>query len=404
MRGSRSGSASAPRGPHAAATLGFSPGLNVLLQRRREWLIGRRLGLLSHRAAVAPGGRPSAEVLHDDPDIVLAALFGPEHGFAGDAAAGAPVPDAVHPQWGIPIYSLYGSAHRPTPAMLDTVDLLLVDVQDLGARPYTYGSTLRSLIEAAAAAGKPVIVADRPVPLQGVADGPLLDPVMESFVGFLPTPMVHGLTPGETAQWLRSRLGLTLDLRVVPYEAAEPGPCLWPDWVPPSPRIVSRAAARCYPVTVAGEALPALDYGSGTDMPFQVLGSPWLDGDALVEAVAASGLPGIQAQPHVYRAAAGPLAGMRLRGIRLTPRPGPGFRPVQAAVCLLSAAQTLMGKDRLWRTPGTRPEFFDKLFGTSGVREALLDGDSGAVVAARWEPQLAGFRAECSPFLLYEGP
>lgn len=383
---------------------GFRPGIDALLGIHRDWIAGRRIGLVSHTAAVDLAGVTTAERLLRAGDVVLSALFGPEHGFGGRAAAGESAPDYIHSEWRIPVYSLYGERRRPTAGMLASLDGLVFDIQDLGARPYTYVSTLRLVLEAAAEARKPLVVADRPVPLPRASDGPVLDPDCASFVGLVPAPMQYGLTPGETALWLRSTLALDVDIRVAPLtnyaRDAVPGPD-WPPWVPPSPRIRSWESACLFTATVAGEALPALDYGSGTELSFQVLGAPWMNRDETISALDALALPGVQFDPCDYGAASGIHKGLLLHGIRMRITDGATFSPVRTAVSVLSTLQSLYGKERLWDAPGTRPGFFDKLFGTTTVRESLQAGESGAEIAARWRPDLLRFEATRSDVMLY---
>ncbi len=377
----------------------LTPGVDTLLGKHASWLQGKRVGLVSHAAAVDARGLSSAERLHQAHDMKLAALFGPEHGFSGIAAAGELTPDGLHSAWGIPIFSLYGETRKPTPAMLDTVDVLVVEFQDLGARPYTYVSTLRLVLEAAAGAGKPVIVADRPVPLPLGADGPLLDPTFETFVGFIPGPMQTGLTPGETARWLVRALGLNLDLRVSEMEGyhreTERQPS-WPPWVPPSPRIRSWESACLFTSTVFGEALPALDYGSGTELSFQLIGAPWLEARRLIGC-----LDGINLVPTRYTAKSGLYAGQELDGARLMISDYAAFKPVETSVKLLAAIQELYGPSALWEAPGTRLEWFDKLYGTDTVRLALQGGVPADAIIAGWQPGLAAFSAETREHRLY---
>ena len=380
-------------------------GLDTLLSEHPEWLAGRRVGLVSHRAAVDASGVTTAERLRGAAGVNLVALFGPEHGFAGAAAAGERTSDYIHETWRIPVFSLYSDRRQPTAEMLSLVDVLVYDVQDLGARPYTYVATLKLVLEAAAACRKPVVIADRPVPLARSADGPALDRRCESFVGCVPTPMQYGLTPGETALWLRFALALDLDLNVATLDrysrCREPHPD-WPPWVPPSPRIRSWESACLFTATVAGEALPALDYGSGTELSFQLLGAPWLDAAATIAALEPLALPGVGFEPQAYEGKTGRYAGARLAGLRLRVTDYASFRPVRTCVAILSTLQALYGRERLWAAEGTRPDFFDKLFGTATVREALLDGETGAQIANRWRPDLDRFLAARAPFILYQ--
>ncbi len=385
----------------------FKLGLDALLENCPDWLENRRVGLVSHAAAVDARGVTSAEKLHRVEGMQLTSLFGPEHGFAGLAAAGELTQDESHAVWGIPIYSLYGETRKPTRVMLDNVDTLIVEFQDLGARPYTYVSTLRLILEAAAETGKTVIVADRPVPLPLSIDGPLLDPAFETFVGLIPGPMQYGMTPGETARWLVEALGLPLDLRVSPMQGyfregvRQPA---WPEWIPPSPRIRSWESACLFTSTVFGEALPALDYGSTTPHSFQIIGAPWLDAKRLLEELNKAPLPGIRFEPIRYVAMTGLHKGIHLDGLRLVITDYGTFRSVSTAVTLLARIQTLYGASSLWDAPGTRLEWFDKLFGTDTVRRSLQANTPAPEIIASWQPALDRFKATKNRHLLYTPP
>ena len=185
-----------------SSTQKFSTGIDVLLAQHRTCLRGRRVALLSHQAALCRDGATSAQRLHAELGKGLVALFGPEHGFLGQAGAGVATHTRHHPDWKIPVYSLYGACRKPTPAMLRNVDVVVCDLQDLGARCYTYLATLRNMLEAAAENDLQVIVTDRPIPLPKIVDGPMLEPAHVSFVGPAEMPMATGMTQAESAQWL----------------------------------------------------------------------------------------------------------------------------------------------------------------------------------------------------------
>lgn len=386
---------------------GLLTGMDVLIDDHLDWIRGARVGLLSHQAAVNRTGTPSSVRLHATSGVHLAALFGPEHGFAGKAGAGVLTADERHPEWRIPVFSLYGDRRAPTADMLETIDVLVVELQDLGARPYTYVSTLRLALEAAAACRKPIIVADRPIPLPLAPDGPQLDPALTSFVGMIPAPMQYAMTPAETACWLRGILNLNLDLRIAPmrcYHRDATRLPSWPPWIPPSPRIRSWDAACLFTATVFGEALPSLDYGSGTELAFQVVAAPWLDPASLITRFSQAPAPGIKLTPCQFTSASGLYKGRSLSGVRLTITDHHAFRPVATSVILLDHIRQLGGHNALWAVPGTRPEWFDKLYGTSRVRESLQAGVPASDIIDSWRAGLAAFEAERSTHLLYPLP
>ena len=324
-----------------------------------EWLAGRRVGLVAHPASLTSNGCHSAEFLHDA-GANLVALFGPEHGFFGRGGAGEKIADAAHASWDIPIFSLYGETRAPTAAMLALVDVFVFDIQTIACRAYTYVSTLRLLMEACAAHDKTLIVADRPDPLMLTPpDGPQLDPDCASFVGLVPTPFCYGMTPGETALFLKQTLNLeTLDLRVAPCQRLSRSQSLahiYSSWAATSPAIVSLKNALCFPLTVFLEALPMLDHARGTPLAFQCIGSPHAD----LSNLELPPFPGLHVAPTEYP----DKTGHQLRGLRFEVTDPTAFHPATAAFELISALEKHLGP-ALWDFPGSRPDFYAKLWGT----------------------------------------
>ena len=255
----------------------------------RRPLAGRRVALLAHPASVTRDLTHTLDALAKLPDIRLTAAFGPQHGLRGDKQDNMiESPDFVDPRLGIPVYSLYGEVRRPSAAMMDSFDVLLLDLQDLGCRIYTFITTLRYMLEAAATHGKAVWILDRPNPAGRPVEGLRLRPGWESFVGAGPLPMRHGLTMGELARWFCAELRLDVELEVVGMEqwspAAAPG-YGWPlqerSWVNPSPNAPNLSMARCYAGTVMLEGT-TLSEGRGTTRPLELFGAPDIDADALL--------------------------------------------------------------------------------------------------------------------------
>ncbi len=250
----------------------------------RKPLWGRRVALLGHPASMTTGGLHSLDALMALNELNIVAAFGPQHGMRGDKQDNmVETPNEIDPRYGIPIYSLYGEVRDPTPEMIDSFDVLLVDLQDIGTRIYTYVTTLVYLIRACAAAGKALWVLDRPNPVGRPIEGSLLEPGWESFVGAGPIMMRHGLTLGELAKWFVDHLGVDLDLHIVAMEGYRPteGPGYgWPilelSWVNPSPNASSLNMARCFPGTVLLEGT-TLSEGRGTTSALELVGAPDLD-------------------------------------------------------------------------------------------------------------------------------
>jgi uncharacterized protein YbbC (DUF1343 family) len=363
---------------------GWQNGIDKLLLDGGKKLRGKRIGLIAHPASVDAGGCPTATRLMGLPGVKLAALFSPEHGFFGIAGAGDHVVSVRHPSWNIPVHSLYGQTRRPTAEMLAGLDAVIYDLQDLSIRCYTYVSTLRYVMEEAAQCGVAVIVTDRTNPLAGMVDGPMLESDFESFVGCFPGPLVYGLTSGEAARWLKKSLKLDVDLQVVPSSGLRRVAAFSSHrWISPSPSIRYVRTAWCYPITVGFEALPAIDHGRQTLMPFELIGAPAIDEKKLAALLLKEKLPGLVFHPVVYE-----NAGKIYNGVRVVVTDPTAYRPVATAVAILSVLQKMIGQNKLWNTKGSRPEFFDQLFGTDSVRKAIQSGKSLKSLSRNWKPSI----------------
>lgn len=259
----------------------------------RRPLAGKRIALLAHPASVTRDLTHSLDALAQLPDLKLTAAFGPQHGLRGDKQDNmVESPDFVDPVHGIPVFSLYGEVRRPTDAMMNTFDVLLIDLQDLGCRIYTFITTLRYVLEAAAKHRKSVWVLDRPNPAGRPVEGTLLRDGWESFVGAGPLPMRHGLTMGELARWFVATLKLDVDCQVIEMDGWQPDAAPgygWPperSWVNPSPNAPNLSMARCYPGTVMLEGT-TLSEGRGTTRPLELFGAPDIDTNAILRKMSA---------------------------------------------------------------------------------------------------------------------
>lgn len=376
------------------------PGIDRLLHECRDFLEGN-VALVCHAASVTSTGEHSSVALRKLLGRRLACLFGPEHGVQSKAGAGQWVDHQVHPRWKIPIYSLYGTTRRPTREMLEGISTLVFDLQDIGARPYTYVSTLREVLEAAAEFGCRVVIADRPAALANIVDGPMLDARFDSFVAHIPAPVVYGMTPGETALWLKGALKLNVEVLVARcagyHRQARPRY----RWVPPSPAIVSWESALCFPITVFFEAIPTLDHGRGTPTPFQTIASPRLDWLSLLERLRKHELRGVTFEGCSYIARMGLYAGQPVQGLKLNVVHPRRYEPVKTAICLIEELTNLLGPAAIWGCRESRPEFFDKLMGTDRVRVALQKGVPAESLFADWNKQTFNFKKTRESLLLY---
>ncbi len=284
-------------------------GIDVLEAQNFEALQGLRVGLLTHGAGIDSRGVPTWKVLYDHPNVNLTALYGPEHGIDGKAKAEEYVPSTTHPETGVPVYSLYGPTRKPTPEMLRGIDILVVDLQDIGVRSYTYVSAMRLAMEACFEQGIPVMVLDRPNPLGGLkVDGPPLDKHLMSYVGSFRVPYVHGLTIGELALMAKNIPGwMDVDeevqkngkLYVVPMKGWRRS-MLWPNtglrWVPTSPAIPDFSAAVGYAMTGLGCQLGGFRHGYGEGYPFRLLNYYKKDPVLVARTLNSLALPGLRFQ------------------------------------------------------------------------------------------------------------
>ncbi len=370
-------------------------GIDVLRDEGFAQLRGARVALLTNRTGRARDGARTIDLLHQSPEVDLRLLLGPEHGLGGDADG--PVADARDAPTGLPIYSLYGDTRRPTGRMLGGVDTVVVDLQDAGARFYTYAATMAYVMEAAAEWGLRVVVLDRPNPITGAAvEGPLQDAGQTGFTGYLPLPVRHGMTLGELARLFNAEREIGAQLEVVPLRGWRRN--LWFDetgltWVDPSPNLRTVTQAALYPGIGAIEGAN-LSVGRGTDTPFERLGAPWIDGPALAARLNARRLPGVRAYPVTFTPAAGPYAGQSCSGIHLIVTDRDALRPVRLGVEIAAALHERHGAqfeiDRTLR-----------LLGSLEILQRIEDGEDPAAIAAAWAAAEQAWRARRAPYLLY---
>jgi len=361
---------------------------------------GRRIGLVTHAAGVTSRGYSTAAALARSGKVRLTALFAPEHGLEGTYDAGEAVPTIPSRT---PVYSLYGSNFRPTRQMLSRVDVLVVDLQDAGVRPFTYASTMAMVMTAARDARKPVVILDRPNPLGGTTvDGPVLKPGFRSFIGIYPTPYVHGMTMGELARLYNREFGVGAQLTVIPMDGwtrrmrwAETGL----EWVNPSPGITGPDVAITYAATGPTEGTNLWN-GVATESRFQVVLASWIeDATPLVESLNRRGLPGVIFTPSAMPY---PRTGAIWRGVRLNVIDPARFLPSTTFIHILAEIRRLHGDGLVFKRPGRGPYPFDLVWGTSAVREAIIGGDSAKAIVARWQPGLERFKKLRESYLLYK--
>ena len=389
-------------------------GAQVLADSTFKALVGRRVAVLTNQTGRVYGEH-LVDALHRAPDVTLTAILGPEHGFRGDVEAGLKVRGSVDPSTGVPVYSLYGKTRKPTPKMLRDVDVLVFDIQDIGARFYTYISTMGLAMQAAAEAGIAFIVLDRPNPLGGdYVSGFTLEPRFTSFVGQYPIPIVHGLTAGELAHMIKGESWLDglgrLDLQVVRCAGWQRA-MRWPQtelrWVATSPNIPTYRSALVYPgIGMVGET-QLVNEGRGTPEPFTRFGAPWLNAKRLARRLNALSLPGVQFNVVSYtprsiaNVAAQPLFGGRsINGVALQIVDGRRIEPLEVGMhvlALLVDEARRSGVKRLFAKPG----WFHYIAGTKRLHRMLIKGTPGQAIVRSWRQEVAEFSRKRTPYLLY---
>jgi uncharacterized protein YbbC (DUF1343 family) len=385
-------------------------GLEVLIREKLHLLAGRRLGLVSQAAAVLPDLTGIVDALLSPEatgaGVRLTALFGAEHGFGGAALDGDAVDDMVDRRTGLPVYSLYGEVKEPTPAMLAELDGLLIDFQDAGSRYYTFLATLFYVLRAAANAGLPVFLLDRPNPINGInIEGPLVEPGMESLVGIAPIPIRHGMTMGELALYMNNIFALGADLTVIPMQGWQRS--MWFDetglpWAPPSPAMPHLSTATVYPGMCLLEGTNVSE-GRGTALPFEVAGAPWLDGHSLAAQLNRLALPGVRFRQHTFKPTAGKFAGQVCEGVQVHVLDRSVFRPVLTGLHVLAACRELALDSFAFLPPYLEgsPPHMDLLAGSAGLRAYLEAGLPVDELTGQWAPEVMKFEEQRKPFLLY---
>ena len=380
-------------------------GIEVLLSDSLHLVQGKNVGLLTNHTGIywtSDGIVGSTiDALYEANNVDLVALYAPEHGIRGQEQAGAAIDSGRDERTGVPIHSLYGEVRKPTPAMLEGVDVLLFDMQDIGARYYTYVSTMALAMEAAGEQDIPFIVLDRPNPVRGdVVQGNLLKPGYETFVGMYPVPMRHGMTAGELAQLYVGEFGLEVDLHVVPLDG-------WTrdmtfdqtqlPWVPPSPNMPSLESALAYPGTCLFEGTP-ISVGRGTDRAFQWVGAPWLDGVQLAQSLNGYGINGVRFESTTFtprNAGDRKFEGQEVSGVLLIPE-STDYDASKAAVAMLLETYSMSGDNWLWAEA-----HFDRLAGTDSLRLSIETGADFAELTSAWDSETQAFEQLRSPYLIY---
>jgi len=376
-----------------------SIGADVLLAERMDIVSGKRVAIVTNHSARVAGQHLVDALLQRG--VAVKRLFGPEHGIRGVAAPGETILDTLDVTTGVPVVSLYGNINKPSPAMLADIDLLLYDIQDVGARFYTYISTMALCMEAAAERGIPFVVLDRPDPLGGICvDGPVLEDSLRSFVGIAPIPVVYGLTIGELARLLAGErmLAGVPDLMVVPMRGWR-REMRWEEtglpWIAPSPNIPSPETAIVYPATCFLEATN-LSEGRGTRAPFQILGAPFVDGARLAGALTGLGLPGVEFDSISFTPVTSKHTGVLCHGVFLKVVDAARFEPVTTGLHILREVERLHPRDFTLKR-----RWFVRLMGSAAVYDRFARGEQISTIRSSWIEETRKFGEMREKYFLY---
>ncbi len=384
-------------------------GCEVMLESPPSWLRSMRLGLLCNQASVTGSFDPLGPLIKGAGGR-LECLFSPQHGFCAEKQANMiESSDGWNESLSLKVFSLYGAQRQPTPEMLEGIDAILIDLQDVGTRVYTYGTTMGLCIEAAARAGIKVVVLDRPNPVNGLdLEGNVLDECYGSFVGRYPIPMRHGLTMGELARFIVSALGIECDLEVIPMAGWRRG-AFFADtglpWIFPSPNMPSWQTALLYPGMVLLEGTN-ISEGRGTTLPFQLFGAPFFDQKEIVRRLRRQGvLDGLVLRPVCYEPTFDKWRGQTCAGFQIHITEPARLRSYRFTLALLQVLLQVHGDQFRWLPPPYEYEYvklpIDILFGDGTTREALEAGRDIGEIEESWKPGLSAYREKMASCLLY---
>jgi uncharacterized protein YbbC (DUF1343 family) len=383
-------------------------GVDVIIANSSSYLKGKKSALLANQASVTSGLQPTASALISQ-GVNLVALFGPQHGYRGYTQANMIEWNGyIHPTLGIPVYSLYGQSRKPKNSILSQIDVLIIDLQDIGARPYTYLWTAMLAMEGCTEAGAEVVVLDRPNPLGGEkVEGPVPKEDFKSFVGLFPLAMRHGLTIGEALRWIDESGSRDCDLKIIPMEGWNRN--LYYDqtklpWIMPSPNMPTLEAAMIYPGTVMLEGTN-ISEGRGTTRPFEMVGAPWIESEKFAGELSRSGLNGVYFRPIYFRPTWDKYKGEICGGacIHITERES--FCPVRCGATIIEIISANYPQYFQWKSPPYEYEYqklpIDVITGSSTFRTTTDSRKSLTDLFDEWDREACGFKEERQRFLLY---
>ncbi|WP_434060447.1 exo-beta-N-acetylmuramidase NamZ family protein [Peribacillus frigoritolerans] len=378
-----------------------SPGIEVLLKEEKDVLSGKKVGLITNPTGIDSKLTSIVDLLNDDPDINLTALFGPEHGVRGDAQAGASVEYYMDEKTGLPVYSLYGKTKKPTPEMLKDVEVLVFDIQDVGTRYYTYIYTMAYAMEAAKENDIPFIVLDRPNPQGGESvDGPILEPEFSSFVGLYPIPLKHGMTVGELATLFNKEFKIGADLKVIKMKGWKRDMDYEETGLPfvlPSPNMPTVSTTFVYPATGLIEGTNVSE-GRGTTKPFELIGAPYINSDELAGKLNALRLPGVKFRAASFTPTFSKHAGKLSHGVEIYITDREEFKAVPTGLHIIKTIQDLYPADFEFLAAKN----FNLLIGNGWVMSRIEEGSSVNEIMKEYQAKQDAFKKVRKNYLLYK--
>ncbi|MEV5116797.1 DUF1343 domain-containing protein [Peribacillus frigoritolerans] len=378
-----------------------SPGIEVLLKEEKNVLSGKKVGLITNPTGIDSKLTSIVDLLHDDPDINLTALFGPEHGVRGDAQAGASIEYYIDEKTGLPVYSLYGKTKKPTPEMLKDVEVLVFDIQDVGTRYYTYIYTMAYAMEAAKENDIPFIVLDRPNPQGGESvDGPVLEPEFSSFVGLYPIPLKHGMTVGELATLFNKEFKIGADLKVIKMKGWKRDMDYDDTGLPfvlPSPNMPTVSTTFVYPATGLIEGTNVSE-GRGTTKPFELIGAPYINSDELAGKLNALRLPGVKFRAASFTPTFSKHAGKLSHGVEIYITDREEFKAVPTGLHIIKTIQDLYPGDFEFLAANN----FNLLIGNGWIMSRIKEGSTVNEILKEYQVKQDAFKKVRKNYLLYK--
>jgi uncharacterized protein YbbC (DUF1343 family) len=383
----------------------FRLGVEVLLEDRIDLIKDKRVGLITNPTGVDKDVTSIVDLFHNNPNVELTALYGPEHGVRGDAQAGQYVEKYIDEKTGVPVYSLYGATKKPTPEMLSNVDVLIFDIQDVGARFYTYIYTMALAMEAAKENNIPIIILDRPNPISGTkVEGPVLEDKYSSFIGEYPIPVRHGMTVGELAQLFNNEFEIGADLTVVEMEGWKRS--MYYDETPlefvlPSPNMPTLDSTLVYPGAALIEGTNVSE-GRGTTKPFELIGAPFINSADLAEKMNSYKLPGVTFRAASFTPTFSKHMNVLSHGIQIHVTNRNTYKPFETGLHIVKTIHDMYPDKFQFRTPGSNGiSFFDNLVGNGSIRADIEAGKSVDEMKEAWQSGLAEFTTVREKYLLY---